>query len=87
MIYKGFEITVVCANNESHDDGSAPVYGDIYDNYNECLADHPDDEIIFGFFIQDWEGDRVKLLSIADAPDWFYRIEDAIEWLDEVLKV
>ncbi len=72
MDYKGYEINLVCANNVSHDDGSSPVYGDIYDNYYECVEEHPDDEVIYGFFVDDDE-----------APDWFDDIEDAIDWIDE----
>lgn len=76
MTYKGFEITTACANNVSHDDGSAPIYGDIYDDYNEYLSDHPDDEVIFGFFI-----------NVYDAPDWFYTINDAMEWVDKYIEM
>ena len=75
MVVNEFEIKVVCADNISHDE-SYPVYGDIYEQYEECKREHPNDEIIFGYYVED-----ISKNNFTETPDWFYTIEEAIEWI------
>lgn len=82
MKYKGYEIAVACANNISHDDGSSPVYGDIYENYPECIRDHPDDEVMFGFIIKNKADTHWCVV-----PDWFNELDDLIRWIDDAESV
>ena len=81
MVVNDFEIKIVCANNISHDDGSFPVYGDIYEQYEECKREHPNDEIIFGYYVED-----ISINNFTETPDWFYTIEEAIEWIEGIDK-
>lgn len=67
MKINDYELTVVCANM----DGSTGMYGDIYDCVEECLKEHPDDEVIYGYHLSK-EG--------VDTPDWFDTIEEAVHW-------
>ena len=62
-----YSIDVVCANY----DGEIRGYGDIYDEVEECLKHHPEDEVIFGFHLKK-EG--------VETPDWFDTVEEAVQW-------
>ena len=65
-----FEIIIVCANFDKEIGG----YGDIYDSLYDCIEEHPDDEVIFGYCIL-CEDDNIE------TPDWFDTIEEAISWV------
>ena len=67
MKINGYDIEIVCANNE---DGA---YGDIYDDTDECRKDHPNEEIMYGYCCYPEKGDMPAL-------DWFWTLEDAIEF-------
>lgn len=66
MKINGYELIVVCANYDKEVNG----YGDIYDCVEKCLEEHPDDEVMYGYYL---EGD-------TETPDWFDTIEEAIAW-------
>lgn len=40
----------------------------------KCLAEHPDDEVVFGFHLSK-EG--------VVTPDWFASIEEAVSWTSQ----
>ena len=67
MEINGYDIEIVCANNE---DG---VYGDIYDDAEECKKDHPNEEIMYGYCCYPKDSEKPAL-------DWFWTLEDAIEF-------
>ena len=67
MKINGYELIVVCANYDKEVGG----YGDIYDCVEKCLEEHPDDEIIYGFYLRK-DG--------VETPDWFFTIDEAIYW-------
>ena len=48
MKINGYFVNVVCANYDKEIRG----YGDIYEEVEECLEHHPDDEVIFGFHLK-----------------------------------
>lgn len=55
------------------------VYGDIYTSYDECKAEHPDQEVIYGYYA-----------DIEDGPDFFetvYEAEDYIRGLDKEMDI
>ena len=66
MKINGYELMVVCANL----DKDINCYGDIYDCVEDCLNEHPGDEIIYGY----------HLVGEKETPDWFGTIEEAIAW-------
>ena len=70
MMINGYKIDVVCANYDKELKG----YGDIYTEVEECLAEHPDDEVVFGFHLSK-EG--------VETPDWFENIEESVSWASQ----
>lgn len=68
MKINGYEVDIVCANYDPRIGG----YGDIYDELDECLKDHPECKIMWGFHIRD---------DSMPTPDWFPTIEDVIHWI------
>lgn len=73
MRVRNFNIKPVCANKI--EDG---LYGDIYDCIEDCEKEHPNENIIFGFYAE-----RTNNLLGEETPDWFYSIEEAVEWCKE----
>lgn len=67
MKINGYSIDVVCANYDVEIKG----YGDIYDEVEECLKHHPEDEVIFGFHLKK---------ECVETPDWFDTVEEAVQW-------
>ena len=74
MKINGYEIEIVCANNE---DG---IYGDIYDDVSECKKDPPNEEIMYGYCCYPEDDSRPAL-------DWFWTLEDAIEFTKDPAKI
>jgi hypothetical protein len=76
MKINGYEIKIVCANSE---DG---MYGDIYDDIDEYQKDHPGEEVLFGYYChpKDYKAGKPAL-------DWFYTLEDAIEFTSNPKKI
>ena len=71
MKINDFELKVVCANYDNNIGG----YGDIYTCVEDCLNDHPDDRVIYGFvLVRD---------DVDNTPDWFDTIEEAIRWASD----
>lgn len=66
MLINGYKLSVVCAN-----DSGNGIYGDIYTEVEECLREHPNTEILYGFHL---EKDGVE------TPDWFDTAEEAVAW-------
>lgn len=77
MKVNGYEINVMCANAYlcSETAGSPEsdefTYGDIYDTYEDCVEDHPDEDVLYGYYLKK---ERVE------TPDWFNSIEEAVNW-------
>lgn len=69
MKINGWTIQVVCANVED----SKSVYDNIYDNIEECYREHPESNIVIGFYLKP-EDDRIA------SPDWFWNIESAVTY-------
>lgn len=69
MKINGFDLVVVCANYDKEVGG----YGDIYDCVEKCIEEHPDDDIVYGYYLK--SGD-----TEIETPDWFDTIEDAVSW-------
>lgn len=69
MIINGYKLEIVCANVTTN--GS---YGDIYTHLQECIAEHPNEEIRFGFYLDK---------SGKYTPDWFDTIDDAVAWASQ----
>ncbi len=64
-----YVLTVVCANYDKKVGG----YGDIYNSVETCLEEHPNDEVIFGYYLEGGE-------DIG----WFDSVEDAVSWANEM---
>lgn len=63
-----YSICLLCANILEGN------YGDIYQSVEECLSEHPESEVMYGYGIIDNETGY-----IADwADDWYNTIEEAI---------
>ena len=73
MKIKDYELIIVCANYDKNVGG----YGDIYKSAEKCKEEHPNDKIIYGYYLK----------GESETPDWFYTIEEAIEWavLDDII--
>ena len=67
MKINGYIIEIVCANYDKEN----KYYGDIYEEVEECLKEHPNDEIIYGFHLRK-DG--------VETPDWFFAMDEAIYW-------
>lgn len=67
MKIKGFDLQVVCANF----DEETGAYGDIYTSVDECIRNHPNSKILFGYNL-------VK--TGVETPDWFSTVQYAIDW-------
>lgn len=78
VIVGNYLIETVCANDISEDD--YPLYGDIYESYDECRKEHPDEKIIFGYYVKDL---RTESEGCVETPDWFFTVEDAMNWIKE----
>lgn len=63
-----YSICILCANLFDE------VYGDIYDSIEECLKEHPETEVIYGYGIFDNEMKRVADWS----DDWYGSIAEAM---------
>ena len=50
MLINGYKLSVVCAN-----DCGDGIYGDIYTEVEECLREHPNTEILYGFHLEKME--------------------------------
>ncbi len=61
----GISIIPVYANALEDD-----IYGDIYTSYEECKAEHPDQEVKYGYCV-----------DIDDSPDFFDTIDDAEDYI------
>jgi hypothetical protein len=53
---------------------------DIYSDREECLQDHPNDEVLEGFGVLDTETG----FCTDDSDDWYETEEDAQEYIDGV---
>lgn len=61
----GYDLNVVCTNVWEG------TYGDIYDDIEECLNEHPDSNVIYGFHLNH---------NNIETPDWFDTVKDAFDW-------
>lgn len=79
MIVGNFKIHVVCANEiEPY------LYGDIYDDVSECKHAHPDEYIIYGFYVERISHSNHPTKPEAEeTPDWFYTIQEAVDWCNQ----
>lgn len=69
MKINGYKLDIVCANVLPD-----RTYGDIYDEVEQCVQEHPEEEIRFGYYLNK---------ENADTPDWFDSIDDAIAWASQ----
>lgn len=69
-----YNIVIVCANELEEG-----LYGDIYTDLEECVANHPKDNIIFGYYCSSLNESE----ETAESPDWFYSLDEAIDWANE----
>lgn len=67
MKINGYELKVVCANK----DKNTGTYGDIYDSMDQCLSEHPEDDVLIGYYLS---GEK-------ETPDWFNTLDDVLIWL------
>ena len=67
MKINGYIIEIVCANYDKEN----KCYGDIYEEVEQCLQEHPNDEVIYGFHLRK-DG--------VETPDQFFTIDEAIYW-------
>ena len=67
MKINGYVVDIVCANYDKEKE----CYGDIYEEVEQCLQEHPNDEVIYGFYLRN-DG--------VETPDWFFTIDEAIYW-------
>lgn len=74
MLVGNFRIRIVCANEL--EDG---LYGDIYNNAQDCRKEHQTGNIIYGFYCE-----RIIATSshCEETPDWFYHLIDAVHWAE-----
>lgn len=66
MLINGYKMEIVCANFDT----KINCYGDIYNNVEDCIRDHPSDKILFGY----------HLTGKTETPDWFDSLSDAVNW-------
>lgn len=64
-----FNIISVCSNYDERYN----TYGNIYENLDECRENHPNSEVIFGYYLKCDEKD-------VEVPDWFDTLKEAIDW-------
>lgn len=55
---------------------------DMYDSRQECISDHPNDEVMEGWGVQDTETGFLE----ADSEDWYDTEEDAQAYIDSLNK-
>lgn len=60
--------STVCANILPDD-----LYGDIYENIEECVKEHPNEKIVVGYCLVP---DDSRIVS----PDWFWHMKSAIDY-------
>lgn len=83
MIVNGYEIKILCANKwcsketVGHPEKNEYVYGDIYDVYEDCVSEHPDEDVMYGYFVDEGKD---------TTPDWFDDIEEAIAYAQSLPK-
>lgn len=65
-----YTLSVVCANKTY--DG---MYGDIYSSVEECIKEHPFDDVLYGYYLE-CEGE--------ETPDWFDTLEEAVAYASGV---